>query len=43
MSPRQRQLAIRLSEKIAKNPEYAKNIGVEIINKNTNSKKKENK
>ena len=33
MSPRQRQLAIRLSEKIAKNPEYAKSIGVEIINK----------
>lgn len=34
MSPRQRQLAIRLSEKIAKNPEYAKNIGVEIVNEN---------
>ena len=32
MSPRQRLLAIRLTEKLAKNPEYARTIGVEIIN-----------
>ena len=32
MSPRQRMLAIRLTDKLAKNPEYARTIGVEIIN-----------
>lgn len=32
MSPRQRMLAIRLTEKLAKNPDYARTIGVEIIN-----------
>lgn len=32
MSPRQRMLAIRLTEKLAKNPEYAQTIGVEITN-----------
>ncbi len=32
MSPRQRILAIRLTEKLAKNPEYADNIGVKISN-----------
>ncbi len=32
MSPRQRMLAIRLTEKLAKNPEYARTIGVEITN-----------
>lgn len=30
MSPRQKILAIKLSEKIAKNPDYAKSIGIEI-------------
>ena len=33
MSPRQKILAIRLTEKLAKNPEYARIIGVEISNK----------
>lgn len=33
MSPRQKILAIRLTEKLAKNPEYARTIGVEITNK----------
>lgn len=33
MNPRQRMLAIRLTEKLAKNPEYARTIGVEISNK----------
>ena len=33
MNPRQRLLAIRLTEKLAKNPEYARTIGVEISNK----------
>lgn len=33
MNPNQRMLAIRLTEKIAKNPEYARTIGIEIINK----------
>ena len=32
MSPRQRMLAIRLTEKLAKNPDYARTIGVEIVN-----------
>lgn len=32
MSPRQKILAIRLTEKLAKNPEYTRTIGVEIIN-----------
>ena len=34
MTPKQKILAIRLSEKITKNPEYAKNIGIEIKNLN---------
>ncbi len=34
MSPKQRILAIRLTEKLAKNPDYARTIGLEIINKN---------
>ena len=38
MLPRQKILAIRLSEKIAKNPDYAKKIGVEIKNNNTKRK-----
>ena len=36
MSPKQKILAIRLSEKITKNPAYAKSIGVE---KNEKDKK----
>lgn len=32
MNPRQRLLAIRLTEKLEKNPEYARTIGVEITN-----------
>lgn len=43
MSPRQKVLAIRLSEKISKNPAFAKSIGVEIKRKNTNFKKKKDK
>ena len=39
MLPRQKILAIRLSEKIVRNPDYAKKIGVEI--KNNNYQKKE--
>lgn len=42
MTPKQKILAIRLSDKLAKNPDYAKCLGVEIKRKNTNSKKKEN-
>ncbi len=38
MTPRQKLLAIRLSEKIEKNPAYAKSIGIEIQNKKNNSK-----
>lgn len=33
MNPRQKILAIRLTEKLAKNPDYARTIGVEISNK----------
>ena len=33
MSPRQKILAIRLTDKLAKNPDYARTIGVEITNK----------
>ena len=32
MSPRQRMLTKKLTEKLAKNPEYALTIGVEITN-----------
>ena len=39
MSPRQKILAIRLTDKLAKNPEYARTIGVEITN---NKKEAEN-
>lgn len=42
MPPRQRILAIRLSDKIAKNSAYAKNIGIEI-KKQTNNKQTEGK
>ena len=40
MSPRQRMLAIRLTEKLAKNPEYARTIGVEISDKKTEKETK---
>lgn len=43
MSPRQKVLAIRLSEKISKNPAFAKSIGIEIKSKNIILKKKKNK
>lgn len=33
MNPKQRMLAIKLTEKLTKNPEYARTIGVEISNK----------
>jgi len=42
MSPKQKILAIKLSEKIAKNPDYAKSIGVETINKRSNKERKQN-
>ena len=32
MTPKQKILAIRLSEKLSKNPEYAKYLGIEIKN-----------
>lgn len=32
MTPKQKILAIRLSDKLSKDPEYAKRIGVEIKN-----------
>lgn len=38
MSPRQRILAIKLAEKITKNPDYAKHIGIEIKNKREKEK-----
>ena len=38
MSPRQRILAIKLAEKIAKNPDYAKHIGIDIKTKNEKEK-----
>ena len=41
MSPRQRMLAIRLTEKLAKNPEYARTIGVEISDKKDRKGNKE--
>ncbi len=42
MSPRQRMLTIRLTEKLTKNPEYAKIIGVEIINNKKEAGNNEN-
>lgn len=41
MFPKQRILAIRLSEKIEKNPDYAQKIGIEINNKK-NQKRRTN-
>ena len=43
MSPRQRMLAIRLTEKLAKNPEYARTIGVEITNTTKEAENNENR
>lgn len=43
MSPRQRMLAVRLTEKLAKNPEYARTIGVEIINTKKEAEINENR
>ena len=42
MSPKQRILAIRLTEKLAKNPDYARTIGVEISDKKDRKGNKEN-
>ena len=44
MNPRQRMLAIRLTEKLAKNPDYAQALGVKIANqkeKTSNNKTSE--
>ena len=38
MSPRQRILAIKLTEKLAKNPDYARILGVEISNESDRNK-----
>ncbi len=43
MSPRQKILAIRLTDKIAKNPDYARTIGVEIINTKKEAENNENR
>ena len=43
MSPRQKILAIRLTEKLAKNPDYARTIGVEIINNKKEAESNENR
>ena len=43
MNPKQRILAIKLSEKLAKNPEYARTIGVEIINNKKEAENNENR
>ena len=43
MSPRQRMLAIRLTDKIAKNPDYARTIGVEITNTKKEAESNENR
>ena len=43
MNPRQRMLAIKLTEKLAKNPEYARTIGVEITNTKKEAESNENR
>ena len=43
MSPRRRMLAIRLTEKLAKNPDYARTIGVEITNTKKEAENNENR
>lgn len=39
MTYKERVLALKLKEKLEKNPEYAKRIGVEVIVKNCNETK----
>ena len=43
MNPRQRILAIKLTEKLAKNPEYARIVGVEITNTKKEAENNENR
>ena len=43
MSPRQKILAIRLTDKIAKNPDYARTIGVAITNTKKEAENNENR
>ena len=43
MNPRQRILAVRLIEKLEKNPEYARSIGVEITNNKKEAENNENR
>lgn len=43
MNPRQRMLAVRLTEKLRKNPDYARTIGVEIINTKKEAESNENR
>ena len=43
MSPRLKILAIRLTEKLAKNPDYARTIGVEITNTKKEAENNENR
>ena len=43
MSPRQRMMAVRLTEKLAKNPDYARTIGVEITNTKKEAENNENR
>ncbi len=42
MTPKQKQIVIRLSEKIEKNQTYASSIGVEAIKKQSDSVKEKN-
>ena len=43
MNPRQRILAIRLTDKLAKNPEYARTVGIKIINTKKEAENNENR
>lgn len=43
MTPGQRILSIRLSEKLAKNPEYAQSLGVKATAEEKDRKEKTNK
>lgn len=40
MHPKQRIMAIKLGEKIAKNPDYAKHIGVELKSRKRTSNRR---
>lgn len=42
MTPKQKQLVLRLSEKIEKNKTYAKSIGLEAVKKQSDSVKEKN-